>query len=131
MPAFVARYASAFADVVTDAKLDRPPSTANSPIFSPPGKAARIARVLRQSGHPGRAESRDSRQAERQAGLAKGTPQPARRAHFEQPHRPRGGSGSGYRRILQEQSGIRPAEIVTARELGGTNASALVAEWPS
>ena len=34
----------------------------------------------------------------------------------------------GYRKILQEQSGIRQAEIVTARELGEDEKSAMVAE---
>jgi F-type H+-transporting ATPase subunit delta len=33
-----------------------------------------------------------------------------------------------YRKILQEQSGIRQAEIVTARELGADERAALVAE---
>jgi F-type H+-transporting ATPase subunit delta len=33
-----------------------------------------------------------------------------------------------YRRLLQEQLGIRQAEIVTARELGAADRSALVAE---
>ena len=35
---------------------------------------------------------------------------------------------AAYRRILQEQMGIRPAEIVTARELGNDERSALVSE---
>ena len=35
---------------------------------------------------------------------------------------------AAYRRILQQQSGIRPAEIVTARELGAEERDALVAE---
>ena len=35
---------------------------------------------------------------------------------------------AAYRRILQEQMGIRPAEIVTARELGNDERDQLVAE---
>jgi F-type H+-transporting ATPase subunit delta len=35
---------------------------------------------------------------------------------------------AAYRRILQEQMGIRPAEITTARELGGEEREKLVAE---
>jgi F-type H+-transporting ATPase subunit delta len=35
---------------------------------------------------------------------------------------------AAYRRILQEQLGIRPAEIVTARELGKDESARLVAE---
>jgi F-type H+-transporting ATPase subunit delta len=35
---------------------------------------------------------------------------------------------AGYRKILQEQSGIRQAEIVTARELGEDEKSAMVSE---
>ena len=35
---------------------------------------------------------------------------------------------AAYRRILQEQLGIRPAEIVTARELSKEERDALVAE---
>jgi F-type H+-transporting ATPase subunit delta len=35
---------------------------------------------------------------------------------------------AGYRRILQEQMGIRPAEITTARELGKDERDKLVAE---
>jgi F-type H+-transporting ATPase subunit delta len=129
MPAFVVRYASAFADVVTAAKL---PSAAidreftdflatwdSSPelrafFVNPTIPAAQKISIL------DKLNTKLGLQKELRNLLAVLISND-RIGHVAE-------VAAAYRRILQEQLGIRPAEIVTARELGKDQRDALVAE---
>jgi F-type H+-transporting ATPase subunit delta len=129
MPAFVARYAHAFADVVTAAKLptdaidqqltDFLATWDGSPelrtFFVNPAVPAtqkiEILDTLNAKLHMQK-ELRN---------LIAVLISNDRIAHVAE-------VAVGYRRILQEQLGIRPAEIVTARKLGKEERAALVAE---
>ena len=129
MPAFVARYAEAFADVVTDAKLDTAAIDRQfsdflatwegspelrtffvNPAVPAPQKIAILDKL----------NARLGMQKELRNLLAVLT------------HNDRIGHvvevAAAYRSILQRQLGIRPAEIVTARELSADERSSLVAE---
>jgi F-type H+-transporting ATPase subunit delta len=129
MPAFVARYAEAFADVVTDAKLNTVAIDHQfsdflatwegsaelrtffvNPAIPAPQKIAILDKLNAQLGM----------QKELRNLLAVLT-QNDRIGHVVE-------VAAAYRSILQQQLGIRPAEIVTARELSGDERSALVAE---
>lgn len=129
MPAYVARYAQAFADVVDDAKLDAAAlsrqfadflATWNGspdlrtffvdPVFPAAQKVAILDKLNAQMGL--QKELRN---------LIAVLIDNNRIAHVAE-------VAAEWRSILQRQQGIRPAEIVTARELGAEERNALAAE---
>jgi F-type H+-transporting ATPase subunit delta len=129
MPAFVARYAQAFADVVRDLKLDSAAlghqfadflatwegslelrSLFESPTFPATQKVAVLDKLNVQMGL--KKELRN---------LLAVLIDNNRIAHVAE-------VAAEWRRILQEQQGIRPAEIVTARELSKEERDALAAD---
>lgn len=129
MPAFVARYAQAFADVVEDLKLDTAKldsqfadflatwdnslelrSLFESPTFPATQKVAILDKLNVQMGL--QKELRN---------LIAVLINNNRIAHVAE-------VAADWRRILQEQLGIRPAEIVTARELSNEERNALAAD---
>jgi F-type H+-transporting ATPase subunit delta len=129
MPAFVARYASAFADVVTAAELpadainrqfaDFLATWDSSPelrafFVNPAIPAAQKIAVLDEL------NARLGLQKELRNLLAVLISND-RIGYVAE-------VASAYRRVLQDQMGIRPAEIVTARELSSGERDALVAE---
>jgi F-type H+-transporting ATPase subunit delta len=129
MPAFVSRYAQAFADVVTDAGRDTVAlgsqfsdflaTWEGSPelrtFFENPAIAAgqKIAILDKLNEKMGLAKELRNLLAVLIANN--------RIAHVAE-------VAAAWRKILQEQEGIRPAEIVTARELGKEERDALEAE---
>ncbi len=129
MPAFVARYAEAFADVVTDAKLETAAIDRRfsdflatwegsvelraffvNPAVPAPQKIAILDKL----------NATLSMQKELRNLIAV-LIQNDRIGHVVE-------VAAAYRSILQQQLGIRPAEIVTARELSAGERSSLVAE---
>jgi len=129
MPAFVARYAEAFADVVTDLKLDTAAIDRHfsdflatwegstelrtffvNPSIPAPQKIAILDKLNAKLGM--QKELRN---------LLAVLIQNDRIGHVVE-------VAAAYRSILQRQLGIRPAEIVTARELSAGERSSLVAE---
>jgi len=129
MPAFVARYASAFADVVTDARLDAAAIDRQFSDFlaswegsaelrtffvNPAAPAAQKVEIL------DKLNAKLGMQKELRNLLAV-LIYNNRIGHVVE-------VAAAYRRILQQQSGIRPAEIVTARPLSADERSELVAE---
>ncbi|HVN93751.1 MAG TPA: ATP synthase F1 subunit delta [Terracidiphilus sp.] len=129
MPAFVARYAEAFADVVTDARLDTAAVDRQfsdflatwegsselrtffvNPAIPAPQKIAILDKLNAKLGM--QKELRNLLavliQNDRIGNVAE--------------------VATAYRRILQQRLGIRPAEISTARELNAQERSSLVAE---
>jgi F-type H+-transporting ATPase subunit delta len=129
MPAFVARYAQAFADVVTDAKLDTAAidrqlgdflatweSSAELRTFfvNPAIPAVQKVEIL------DKLNTKLGMQKELR-NLVAVLIQNNRIGHVAE-------VAAAYRSILREQMGIRPAEIVTARELSAGERNALVAE---
>jgi F-type H+-transporting ATPase subunit delta len=129
MPAFVARYAQAFADVVQDLKLDPAAldqqfadflatwegslelrSLFESPTFPATQKVAILDKLNVQMGL--QKELRN---------LLAVLIDNNRIAHVAE-------VAADWRRILQEQQGIRPAEIVTARELSKEERDVLAAD---
>jgi len=129
MPAFVARYAQAFADVVSDAKLDAAAIDSQLTDFiatwdvsaelrtffvNPAIPAAQKVEIL------DKLNAKLGMQKELRNLLAV-LIQNDRIGHVVE-------VAAAYRSILQQQLGIRPAEIVTARELSADERSALVAE---
>ena len=129
MPAFVARYASAFADVVTDARLDAAAidrqfsdflasweGSAEMRTFfvNPAAPAVQKVEIL------DKLNAKLGMQKELRNLLAV-LINNNRIAHVAE-------VAAEWRRILQEQQGIRPAEIVTARELSKEECDALAAE---
>ena len=94
MAAFVSRYAQAFADVVTDAKLDTAALDAQFSDFLATWEGS--------------------------AALCDFFENPAVPAHEK--------IAQAWRSLLQQQQGIRPAEIVTARALDENDRAALIAE---
>jgi F-type H+-transporting ATPase subunit delta len=129
MPAFVARYASAFADVVTDAKLDTAAIDRQFSDFLATWEgSAELRTLFVNPAIPAvqKVEILDKLNAK--LGMQKELRNLIavlisnnRVGHVVE-------VAAAYRRILQQQSGIRPAEIVTARVLNADERSALVAE---
>jgi F-type H+-transporting ATPase subunit delta len=129
MPAFVARYAEAFAEVVTSLKLD---SQAIDRQLTDVLATWDHSRELREFFvNPAFAE------AQKLAVLDKlkdrmGLQKELRNLIAVLIHNDRighlGQVAAAYRRILEDQRGIRPAEIVTARELGAEERDRLLAE---
>ncbi|MGA2753297.1 MAG: ATP synthase F1 subunit delta [Terracidiphilus sp.] len=129
MPAFVARYASAFADVVTDARLNTAAIDRQFSDFlatwegsdelrtffiNPAIPTAQKVEIL------DKLNAKLGMQKELRNLLAVLISN-NRIGHVVE-------VAEAYRRILQQQSGIRPAEIVTARPLSADERGALVTE---
>ena len=129
MPAFVARYANAFADVVTDARLDAAAIDRQFSDFLATWEGSAELRTLfvnpaipaaQKIGILDTLKSKLGLEKELRNLLAVLISN-NRIGHVVE-------VAAAYRRILQQQSGIRPAEIVTARELSADERGALVAE---
>jgi F-type H+-transporting ATPase subunit delta len=129
MPAFVSRYAQAFADVVRDLKLD--PAKLNSQFadFLATWEASAELRAFFENpaiaatqkvGFLDKLNAKLAMQKELRNLIAVLIDN-NRIGHVAD-------VAADWRRILQEQQGIRPAEIVTARELTKPERDALVAE---
>jgi F-type H+-transporting ATPase subunit delta len=129
MPAFVARYASAFADVVTDARLDTAAIDRQfSDFLATWGGSAELRTFFVNPAIPAAQKIGILDTLKAKLGLQKELRNLLavlisnnRIGHVVE-------VAAAYRRILQQQSGIRPAEIVTARELSADERGALVAE---
>lgn len=129
MPAFVGRYAHAFADVVTAAKLPADAIDQRLTDFlatwegSPELRTFFVNPAIPASQKIAILDTLNAKlgmQKELRNLLAVLITND-RIAHVAE-------VAAAYRRILQEQLGIRPAEIVTARELGKDERARLVAE---
>jgi F-type H+-transporting ATPase subunit delta len=129
MPAFVSRYATAFAEVVTDVKLDTAAidrqltdflatwdgSTELRTFFANPAVPARQKVEILDKLNAKLGMQKELRN------LIAVLIDNDRIGHVAE-------VAAAYRRILQEWMGIRPAEIVTARELTKDERDSLVAE---
>jgi F-type H+-transporting ATPase subunit delta len=129
MPAFVARYATAFADVITAAKLDTAVIDRQLTDFLATWDGSRDLReffenpavpVTQKVAILDKLNARLGLQKELRNLIAV-LIHNDRIAHVSE-------VAAEYRRILQEQLGIRPAEITTARELDKDERDKLVAE---
>ena len=129
MPAFVARYAQAFADVVRDLKLDSAALNLQFADFLSTWQGSVELRTLFENpSFPATQKVAVLDKLNVQMGLQKELRNLLavlidnnRIAHVAQ-------VAAEWRRILQEQQGIRPAEIVTARELSKEERDALAAD---
>lgn len=129
MPAFVARYAEAFADVVTDAKRDTAAIDRQFSDFlatwegSPELRTFFVNPAVPASQKIAILDKLNAKLAMQKElrNLLAVLIQNDRIGHVVE-------VAAAYRSILQRQLGIRPAEIVTARELSGDERGALVAE---
>jgi F-type H+-transporting ATPase subunit delta len=129
MPAFVARYATAFAEVVTAAKLSTDAIDGQLSDFLATWNASPELRTffvnpavsaVQKVAILDKLNAKLAMQKELRNLIAVLIDND-RIGHVAE-------VAAAYRRILQEQLGIRPAEIVTARELSDEERSALVAE---
>lgn len=129
MSAFVARYATAFAEVVTAAKLDTAAIDRQLTDFLATWDGSQELReffenpaiaVAQKVAILDKLNARMGLQKELRNLIAV-LIHNGRISHVSE-------VVAAYRRILQEQLGIRPAEIVTARELGKDERDQLVAE---
>jgi F-type H+-transporting ATPase subunit delta len=129
MPAFVARYAQAFADVVQDRKLDTSALDGQFADFLATWEGSLELRSLFQNPtFPATQKVAILDKLNVQMGLQKELRNLIavlinnnRIAHVAE-------VAADWRRILQEQQGIRPAEIVTARELSEEERDALATD---
>ena len=129
MPAFVARYASAFADVVADARLDAAAIDRQFSDFLATWEgSAELREFFINPAIPAAQKVEILDKLNAKLGLQKELRNLLavlisnnRIGHVVE-------VAAAYRRILQQQSGIRPAEIVTARVLSADERGALVAE---
>jgi F-type H+-transporting ATPase subunit delta len=129
MPAFVARYASAFADVVADARLDAAAIDRQFSDFLATWEgSAELRTLFVNPAIPATQKIEILDKLNAKLGLQKELRNLLavlisnnRIDHVVE-------VAAAYRRILQQQSGIRPAEIVTARVLSADERSALVAQ---
>ena len=129
MPAFVARYAQAFADVVRDLKLDSAALNGQFADFLATWEGSLELRSLFENAtFPAAQKVAILDNLNVQMGLQKELRNLLavlinnnRIAHVAE-------VAADWRRILQEQQGIRPAEIVTARELSKEERDALAAD---
>jgi F-type H+-transporting ATPase subunit delta len=129
MPAFVARYAQAFADVVEDLKLDTAALDRQFADFLATWDGSLELRSLFENPtFPATQKVAILDKLNVQMGLQK----ELRNLIAVLINNNRIGNvadvAAEWRRILQEQMGIRPAEIVTARELSKEERDALAAE---
>ena len=129
MPAFVARYATAFAEVVTDAKLSTDAIDGQLTDFLATWDASPELRTffvnpavpaVQKVAILDKLNAKLGMQKELRNLLAV-LINNDRIGHVAE-------VAAAYRRILQEQMGIRPAEIVTARELSKEERNVLVAD---
>lgn len=129
MAAFVARYAAAFVDVVTAAKLDQAAIDRQLSDFLATWEGSLELReffvnpaipAAQKVGILDKLNAKLGMQKELRNLLAVLITND-RIGHVSE-------VAAAYRRLLQEQSGIRPAEIVTARELDAAERDALLAE---
>ncbi len=129
MPAFVARYATAFADVVADAKLD---TTAIDHQFSDFLATWNGSPELRKFFANPAVQATQKIAILDKLNAQMGFEKQLRNLLAVLISNDRIGHvvevATAYRRILQERMGIRPAEIVTARELSDGERAALVTE---
>jgi F-type H+-transporting ATPase subunit delta len=129
MPAFVARYAQAFADVVQDLKLDSAALDRQFADFLATLEgSAELRNFFVNPAIPAAQKVAILDKLNAKLGLAKELRNLIavlidnnRIGHVKE-------VAAEWRRILQEQQGIRPAEIVTARELGEQERAALASE---
>jgi len=129
MPAFVSRYAQAFADVVTDAKLDAASLDRQFSDFLATWQgSAELRTFFENPAIPAEQKVAILDKMNEKMGCAKELRNLLavlitnnRIAHVAE-------VAAAWRRILQEQQGIHPAEIVTARELAKDERDALVSE---
>jgi F-type H+-transporting ATPase subunit delta len=129
MPAFVARYATAFAEVAAAAKLDTGEIDQQLADFLATWQGSPELRELFENpAVPAAQKVAILDKLNAKLGLQKELRNLIavlidndRISHVAE-------VAAAYRRILQEQSGIRPAEITTARELGQDERDKLVAE---
>ena len=129
MPAFVARYATAFADVATAAKLDTAAIDRQLTDFLATWQGSpELREFFENPAIPSTQKVEILDKLNTKMGLQKELRNliavlinNGRIAHVSE-------VAAAYRRILQEQMGIRPAEITTARELGNDERDSLVAE---
>ena len=129
MPAFVARYAQAFADVVKDLKLDTAALDRQFGDFLGTWEAsAELRTFFANPAFPAVQKVAFLDKLNVELGLQKELRNLIavlidnnRIAHVAE-------VAAQWRRILQEQQGIKPAEIVTARELTRQEQDALAAE---
>jgi len=129
MPAFVARYAQAFADVVSDAKLDAAAIDSQLTDFIATWDvSAELRTFFVNPAIPTAQKVEILDKLNAKLGMQK----ELRNLIAVLIQNGRIGNvvevAAAYRSILQQQLGIRPAEIVTARELSADERSALVAE---
>jgi F-type H+-transporting ATPase subunit delta len=129
MPAFVARYATAFADVVTAAKLDTAAIDRQFTDFLSTWDGSRELReFFINPAQPSTLKVEVLDKLNAKLGMMK----ELRNLIAVLINNDRIGDVSevaaAYRALLQEQMGIRPAEIVTARELSKDERDKLVAE---
>ena len=129
MPAFVSRYAAAFADVVTSARLDNVAIDRQLSDFLATWNGSIELRTffvnpavpnVQKVAFLDKLNARLGLQKELRNLIAVLIDND-RIAHVAE-------VAAAYRRLLQEQLGIRPAEIVTARELAPDERERLVAE---
>ena len=129
MPAFVARYAQAFADVASDLKFDTAALDRQFGDFLATWDgSAELRTFLENPAIPAVQKVGILDKLNAKLGMQKELRNLIavlidnnRIGHVKE-------VAADWRRILQEQQGIRPAEIVTARELGKDERDALVAE---
>ncbi len=129
MPAFVARYASAFADVVTDAKLDAAAIDRQFSDFLATWEGSvELRTFFVNPAVPASQKVEIVDKLKAKLGMQKELRNLLavlisnnRIGHVVE-------VAAAYRRILQQQSGVRPAQIVTARELSADERGVLVAE---
>jgi F-type H+-transporting ATPase subunit delta len=129
MPAFVSRYASAFADVVADAKLDTAAIDRQfSDFLATWEDSAELRTFFANPAVPASQKVEILDKLNAKLGMQKELRNLLavlisnnRIGHVVE-------MAAAYRRILQQQSGVRPAQIVTARALSADERSALVAE---
>ena len=129
MAAFVARYAQAFLDVVTAAKLDRSAIDGGLTDFLATWNGSpELREFFVNPAIPAVQKVEFLDKLNEKLGLWK----ELRNLLAVMVNNDRiaavGEVAVAYRRLLQEQSGIRQAEIVTARELGAEEREALIAE---
>jgi len=129
MPAFVSRYAAAFADVVTSARLDNVAIDRQlSDFLATWNGSVELRTFFVNPAVPSVQKVAFLDKLNARLGLQKELRNLIavlidndRIAHVAE-------VAAAYRRLLQEQLGIRPAEIVTARELAPDERERLVAE---
>ena len=129
MPAFVARYAQAFLDVASAAKLDASATEQQLKDFLATWEGSKELReFFINPATPALQKVEFLDTLNKQLGLSK----ELRNLLAVMINNDRIGDvnevAAAYRRLLQEQQGIRQAEIVTARELSAAEREALAAE---